>query len=105
MSMQDIYARLAALAAAKSTESEQPRIARQAATIKRVVPMQDATPEEIAAFEDWRAEDATWNPFFAIHETIRTKRTRRGLLPETPEEIAQERVAMWFTYQRLHKIR
>jgi hypothetical protein len=102
----DIYARLAALAASKSTE-EAPRQSpnKNNYKVQFAKRIEDASAEEIAAFEEWRGEDASFNPFFAIHETIRNKRVRRGLLPETSEEAAQERLAMWFAYQRLSKVR
>jgi hypothetical protein len=103
--MQDIYARLAALAASKSTEEaprQSPNKNNYKPSAKR---LEEATAEEIAAFDSWREEDASFNPFYAIHETIRNKRVRRGLLPETSEEAAQERLAMWFAYQRLNKVR
>jgi hypothetical protein len=105
--MQDIYARLAALAASKSTTEEAPRQSpnKNSYKMSSAKRLEEATAEEIAAFDSWREEDASFNPFFAIHETIRNKRVRRGLLPETSEEAAQERLAMWFAYQRLNRVR
>lgn len=97
--MKDIYARLALLG------NEPMQTKKDVSKNTPPTKLEDASEEEIAAFDEWLAIDKGFDPWQAIALQTVKNRIARGFTSETSEDKQQERKALFGAFMRLQNRR